>query len=62
MNKILPVGIAFGSAFILLGVFARNPGQIAISNAIIATGTAIVLAAIVLSVLILVKNKRENGS
>ena len=61
MRKFPLIGILVGAGLIMLGIFARNPGQIAISTAVIATGALVILFTCVLTAILFFK-KPDAGS
>lgn len=62
MKGLSLVAIVAGAVFLFLGIFARNPGQIAISNTAIVSGTLIIIFVAVMWAILFFKERNESGS
>lgn len=62
MKTLSLVAISAGAVFLTLGMLARNPGQIAISNTAIVSGTLIIMFVAALWVIIFFKDRSASGS
>ncbi len=62
MKNLSLIAAVAGVGFILLGFFARSPGQTALSNAVMAIGVAMLLFVGVITAMPLFMKRKDGGS
>ncbi len=59
MNSLLAIGAMLGVTLVGIGVYARTPGNVAISTACIGAGVLMLIGASALKVVSLISSRRE---